>query len=112
MKKKILFFSNKIKFIFLLRIKNKIFNQYKQSLLKNELEELKIYNIKPKESYEVIVLKEKYVNLIIFIQFVTKNDQEGNNRSTSNNNTEVGQNNIIVNNNQSNCNNELKERIK
>lgn len=62
LKKKIIFLSNKIKFIFLLRIKNKIFNQYKQSLLKNELEELKIYNIKPKESYEVIVLKEKYVN--------------------------------------------------
>jgi hypothetical protein len=33
-------------------------------LARSELEEIKIYNIKPKEgSVEVIVLKEKFVNI-------------------------------------------------
>ena len=36
---------------------------YKEKILKDELEEIKIYNIKPKESYEVITIKEKLVKL-------------------------------------------------
>lgn len=61
MKPKLGFLVNKIKWVYLLRVKDTIFNIYKQNTLKSELEELKIYNINPKESHEVLVLKEKYV---------------------------------------------------
>jgi hypothetical protein len=62
MQSKLRFLLNKVKWIYLMRSKDLIFNFYKQNTLKNELEELHIYNIKIKESHEVIVLKEKYVN--------------------------------------------------
>lgn len=64
---KLKFLFNKIKWIYLLRVKDLIFDIYKQNILKNELEELKIYNIKPKESHEVLVLKEKYVIKTLFL---------------------------------------------
>lgn len=57
---------NKITKIFFDRLKITMFLKYKQSMAKKELEEIKIYNIKPKESVEVIILKEKYVYFFIF----------------------------------------------
>ena len=62
MQSKLRFLLNKVKWIYLMRIKDLIFNFYMQNTLKKELEELQIYNIKTKESHELIVLKEKYVN--------------------------------------------------
>ena len=62
MQSKLRFLFNKVKWIYLMRIKDLIFNFYMQNTLKKELEELQIYNIKTKESHELIVLKEKYVN--------------------------------------------------
>lgn len=67
MQSKLKFMINKIIWVYLLRMKNKIFHIYRQSVLRNELEELKIYNIKHKNSYQVLTLKEKYVIKLFLI---------------------------------------------
>jgi hypothetical protein len=53
---------SKINKIFFDQLKSNIFYKYKEEIRRKELEEIKIYNIKPKEgAVEVIVLREKYV---------------------------------------------------
>jgi hypothetical protein len=53
---------NSIVKVFFGRFKQNLFIKYKEQITKKELEEIKIYNIKPKEgTFEVVVLKEKYV---------------------------------------------------
>jgi hypothetical protein len=54
---------NSITRIHFRRFKNEMFQLYKKSMKKKELEEIKIYSIKPKESIETISLKEKYVKI-------------------------------------------------
>lgn len=55
-------FCNSIVRVFFARFKQNLFIKYKNQITKKELEEIKIYNIKPKEgTFELVVLKEKYV---------------------------------------------------
>lgn len=79
MHSKLGFLLNKIKWIYLLRVKDIIFDIYKENTLKKELEELQIYNIKEKEFREIIVLKEKYV-IMQFLNLKLGNKSKGKKR--------------------------------
>ncbi len=56
-------FISKITGVYFNQLKDNIFNKYKEDMRRKELEEIKIYNIKPKDgTFEVVTLKEKFVS--------------------------------------------------
>lgn len=58
---------NTINKIYFDKFKSAIFDKFKAQTAIQELEEIKIYNIKPKEgTVDVIILKEKYVSNLFY----------------------------------------------
>lgn len=66
-------FVYSIKRIIFARIKKGLFLKYKEETLVKELEEIKIYHIKPNSKVEILTLKEKLVN--IFFKKVNKESE-------------------------------------